>query len=80
MTRYLCHPPNLLFQEKEDEIKDKLGELKGEHDEIIKQENTIKASKIEIDQEIEKHDDIIKENKAKMSHWKKKVIANCIEL
>lgn len=59
--------------EKEDELKDKIGVFKGEHDLIVKKENKIKASKIEIDQEIEKCDTIIKESKAKISHWKKKL-------
>lgn len=39
----------------------------------MKKENKIKASKIEVDQELERYTGIIKENKAKISHWKKQV-------
>ena len=59
--------------EQEDKLKDNIGELKAEHDVIVKKENKIKASKIEIDQELEKFDGIVKENKAKYNHWKKKL-------
>ncbi|KAF2348276.1 RecF/RecN/SMC N-terminal [Trinorchestia longiramus] len=64
------------FQQKtheEDELLDQISALKAEHDEIVKKENKIKASKIEIDQEIEKYDGIIKESKSKISHWKRKL-------
>ena len=61
------------MQDKESSLKEKLAALKAEYDEFVKEENGIKASKIEVDQEIEKYDGFIKESKAKISHWKKKV-------
>ncbi|XP_068201013.1 structural maintenance of chromosomes protein 4 [Palaemon carinicauda] len=57
--------------QEELELSEQLTELKAAHEEIVKKENKIKASRIEIDQELEKYDGIIKENKSKMSHWKK---------
>ncbi|KAK8749380.1 hypothetical protein OTU49_015814 [Cherax quadricarinatus] len=53
------------------ELGERVTKLKAEHEVFVKKENAIKSSKIEIDQELEKYDGIIKENKAKMSHWKK---------
>ncbi|XP_066938729.1 structural maintenance of chromosomes protein 4 [Macrobrachium rosenbergii] len=64
--------------QEELELSEQLTELKAEHEEIVKKENKIKASRIEIDQELEKYDGIIKENKAKMAHWKK--LMNRLEL
>nr|XP_045624012.1 structural maintenance of chromosomes protein 4-like [Procambarus clarkii] len=60
------------------EFEEKVGELKAEHEVFVKKENKIKSSKIEIDQELEKYEGIIKENKAKMSHWSKQL--NRLEL
>ena len=36
-------------------------------------EDKVKASKIEVDQEVEKFDGVIKENKSRAQHWKKQV-------
>lgn len=69
----LCNTCFLLLQQKELELSEKMDELKAEHEEFVKEENKIKASKIEVDQELERYTGIIKENKAKMSHWKKQV-------
>lgn len=61
------------MQQEELELQEEVSELKSQHEEFIKKENKIKSSKIEIDQELEKYEGVIKENKAKMSHWKKQV-------
>ncbi|XP_042209674.1 structural maintenance of chromosomes protein 4-like [Homarus americanus] len=60
------------------ELGEKVGELKAEHEVYVRKENKIKSSKIEIDQELDRYEGIIKENKAKMSHWKKQL--NRLEL
>lgn len=50
-----------------------MAELKSERDVCLKKENKIRSSKIEIDQELEKYEGVIKENKAKLSLSKKQV-------
>lgn len=81
---YLC-----LWQQEELDLGEQVSEMKIEYEAFVKEENRIKATKIEIDQEIEKYDGIVKDQKAKMSHWKKKVgllnyiyvlIYNCISI
>ncbi|CAL4126837.1 unnamed protein product [Meganyctiphanes norvegica] len=57
----------------EEERSEKVAEIKSEYEEIVSEENKIKASKIEIDQELEKYENIIKENKSKASHWKRQM-------
>lgn len=64
--------------QEELDLGEQVTELKTEYEKFVKAENKIKATKIEIDQEIEKYDGIIKDQKAKMSHWKKKL--NRLEL
>lgn len=58
---------------EEEERSEKVAEIKGEYEELVVEENKIKASKIEIDQELEKYESIIKENKSKASHWKRQM-------
>lgn len=65
--------PAALLQQEAEELGDQMTELKSERDVCLKEENKIKSSKIEIDQELEKYDGIIKENKAKLSLSKKQV-------
>lgn len=60
-------------QVQESELEEKVGEVKAVHEEYVKEEKEIRASKIDIDQQLEKYDGIIKENKSKISHWKKQV-------
>ena len=50
-----------------------MAELKAERDKCAKEENKIKSAKIEIDQELDKYEEVIKENKSKASHAKKQV-------
>lgn len=50
-----------------------MAELKAERDVCLKKENKIRSSKIEIDQELEKYEGVIKENKSKLSLSKKQV-------
>lgn len=54
-------------------MKEVISALKADHDDIVKKQNKIKSSKIEVDQEIEKYDGIINENKARISTLRKKV-------
>lgn len=63
----------LVFQEEDEELSKQMTELKSERDACVKEENKIKSSKIEIDQELDKCEGVIKENKAKISHAKKQV-------
>lgn len=73
----LCNICCFHLQQKELDLSEKMDELKAEHEVFVKKENKIKASKIEVDQELERYTGIIKENKGKMSHWKKQVRFAC---
>ncbi|XP_037088683.1 LOW QUALITY PROTEIN: structural maintenance of chromosomes protein 4-like [Pollicipes pollicipes] len=55
------------------ELDQKLSALKEERDKVAADEDKIKSSKIEVDQEMEKYDGIIKENKSRAHHWKKQL-------
>ena len=62
-----------LPQQEEDELGTQVSELKSKRDECVKKVNEIKSSKIEIDQQLDKCEGVIKENKVKISHAKKQV-------
>lgn len=54
-------------------MENRMGEVKAELDVLVKEDKEIRASKIDIDQQLEKYEGIIKENKNKISCWKKQV-------
>merc|ERR1719233_2010498 len=61
---------------KQDEskiLREAITKLKAEADEISKEENNLKSSRIEVDQQLQKWDDAIKENSKKVSYWKKEM-------
>ncbi|KAK7075166.1 Structural maintenance of chromosomes protein 4 [Halocaridina rubra] len=64
--------------QEEIDLEEQVTELRGQHDEIVQEENKIKASRIEIDHELEKYDGIIKENKSKIHQYKREI--NRLEL
>ena len=56
-------------QQKQDEskqLKEVISKLKAEADEIGKEENNLKSSRIEVDQQLQKWDDLIKDNSKKV--------------
>ncbi|XP_043229658.1 structural maintenance of chromosomes protein 4-like isoform X2 [Amphibalanus amphitrite] len=61
------------LEDKRKEMDQQLSALKEERDTAAADEDKVKASKIEIDQEMEKFDGVIKENKARAQHWKKQL-------
>ncbi|XP_076044466.1 structural maintenance of chromosomes 4-like protein gluon [Oratosquilla oratoria] len=59
--------------EDEEEMNEAVVIIKAKHENYVKKENVIKSSKIERDQELEKYEGIVKENKGRISHWKKEM-------
>merc|ERR1719447_2420106 len=55
------------------EIRETIAKLKKEAEEISKQETELKSSRIEVDQKLQKYDEIIKENTKKVKYWKNDV-------
>jgi len=60
-------------QEASKELQEAIAKLKKEADEITKEENTLKSSRIEVDQQLQKWDDAIKDNSKKVSYWKREM-------
>merc|ERR1719228_172664 len=60
-------------QEESKLLREAITKLKAEADEISKEENELKSSRIEVDQELQKWDDAIKDNTKKVSYWKKEM-------
>jgi len=54
-------------------IRETIAKLKKEAEEISKQETELKSSRIEVDQKLQKYDEIIKENNKKVKYWKNDV-------
>ena len=57
-----------MSQDKRKELDQRLSALKEERDTVAADEDKVKASKIEVDQEVEKFDGVIKENKSRAQH------------
>lgn len=62
-----------MLQDQRTELDQKLSALKEERDAIGADEDKIKTEKIEIDQEIEKCEGVIRESKSRAHHWRKQV-------
>eukprot|EP00090_Calanus_glacialis_P026751 TRINITY_DN42055_c0_g1_i1.p1 TRINITY_DN42055_c0_g1~~TRINITY_DN42055_c0_g1_i1.p1 ORF type:complete len:1294 (+),score=513.23 TRINITY_DN42055_c0_g1_i1:38-3919(+) len=60
-------------QEESKQLREAIGKLKVEADEISKEENTLKSSRIEVDQQLQKWDDLIKDNSKKVNYWKREM-------
>jgi len=60
-------------QETSKELRENIAKLKEEADKITKEENTLKSSRIEVDQQLQKWDDAIKDNSKKVSYWKREM-------
>merc|ERR1712240_947566 len=60
-------------QEESKSLREAITKLKAEADVISKEENTLKSSRIEVDQQLQKWDDAIKDNSKKVSYWKREM-------
>merc|ERR1719228_928951 len=60
-------------QEESKLLREAITKLKAEADEISKEENNLKSSRIEVDQQLQKWDDAIKDNSKKVSYWKREM-------
>lgn len=58
---------------QKDALKEEITNLNAELKEIEKEETTLKSSRIEVDQELTKYDDLVKENTKKVQYWKKEL-------
>jgi structural maintenance of chromosome 4 len=54
-------------------LKVTIGKLKKELDAVDKEETLLKSSRIEVDQQMQKWDDLVKENTNKVRYWKKEL-------
>merc|ERR1711902_457129 len=57
-------------QEESEELQEAIKKLKQETEKISKEETALKSSRIEVDQELQKWDDAIKDNNRKVKYWK----------
>lgn len=60
-------------KEKAEELKGTIVGLKKELDKVEKEETALKSSRIEVDQELKKWDDALKDNTKKVAYWKKEL-------
>merc|ERR1719481_1848522 len=60
-------------QEASKELQEAISSLKKEVDEISKEETALKSDRIEVDQQLQKWDDAIKDNSKKVSYWKREI-------
>jgi len=58
---------------EEEEIKTKIVGLKKDLDDVEKEETELKSSRIEVDQQLQKWVDAVKENTAKVKYWNKEI-------
>ena len=57
-------------QEESEELQEAIKKLKQETEKITKEETALKSSRIEVDQELQKWDDAIRDNNKKVKYWK----------
>merc|ERR1719244_2054675 len=70
------------ISEKKDqskEVREKIAELKKTLDEVTKEENELKSSRIEVDQQLQKWDDAVKDNTKKVAYWKREMKKLCLQ-
>merc|ERR1712029_1337906 len=60
-------------QEVSKELQEAILGLKKEVDEISKEETALKSDRIEVDQQLQKWNDAIKDNSKKVSYWKREI-------
>ena len=60
-------------QEESGELQEAIKKLKIETEKITKEETALKSSRIEVDQELKKWDDAIRDNNKKVKFWKNEV-------
>ena len=53
--------------------RESIAQLKKETDKINKEETALKSSRIEVDQQLQKWDDAIKENNRKVKYWQNEI-------
>lgn len=60
-------------QEQLKALQEEISKLKKEIDEITKEETALKSDRIEVDQQLQKWNDAIKDNSKKVSYWKREI-------
>merc|ERR1719210_570364 len=60
-------------QEESEKLQEEINKIKKEMDAISKEETELKSSRIEVDQQLQKWEDAIKDNSKKVSFWKREM-------
>ena len=60
-------------QKSSNELQGTINSIKKEIDQISKEETELKSNRIEVDQQLQKWDDAIKDNSKKVSYWKREI-------
>ena len=60
-------------QEESEKLQEEINKIKKEMDAISKEETELKSSRIEVDQQLQKWEDAIKDNSKKVSYWKREI-------
>ncbi len=56
-----------------EKLQEKINKIKKEMDAISKDETELKSSRIEVDQQLQKWEDAVKDNSKKVSYWKREI-------
>ena len=64
---------NIEKQEESEELQVEINKIKKEMDNISKEETELKSSRIEVDQQLQKWEDAVKDNSKKVSYWKREI-------
>ena len=65
------------FQDKVAEVEASLEGIKAEIGQLEEEEGAIQKDQLEVRMQLEKFENILKENKAKLKHWRKEVRHLC---
>ena len=60
-------------QEESEQLQEEINKIKKEMDKISKEETELKSSRIEVDQQLQKWEDAVKDNSKKVSYWKREI-------
>ena len=60
-------------QEESEKLQEEINKIKKEMDAISKEETELKSSRIEVDQQLQKWEDAVKDNSKKVSYWKREI-------
>ena len=71
-------PCTFSIQSEAKEVDKEKHELYAHIEKLEEEENVLKKQQIDITNELDKYENVIKENQQRIKHWKKEVISRCI--